>query len=377
MRLLKTGGIPLPEIYICTNSMDAMKLKGTGIPYIITKLDDLDIVKLILRTTLERKFPHIDWKEVLGIKTRRRLNVIVSGSTGEPIDDMDDRAIDDTSDQTIDDIDDRDDSPFEVDNPSSCEHEVSEIASSDRNFGGVHGYTGTNEERIPVDEYCADEAASVNIEQLQELGLLPKFMDDIATAIRMNLEGSMRWMDSWNKRLGACVGNMVYTESLPNLIILDVSWSIPEGISATMLELIETLRDRAEADLIVTGGTSKYWSRDEELPSPSAIRGMIPRSNESTHFAAILREKISGRKFGNVISFGDYDNPYCYGTLQGKDLTITDDFTRMFGLQGTEVKRCLHYHTTHRDRTGYAKWCKAISPGCEEVFDNTWCRVMR
>lgn len=369
MRLLKTGGIPLPEIYICTNSVEAMKLKGTGIPYIITKLDDLDIVKLILRTTLERKFPHIDWKEVLGIKSRRRLNVIVSGSTEECPNYMDDQAIDDTDDQ--------DDSLLEVNNPDSCDHEMSEIASSDRNFGGVHGYTGINEERIPVDEYCADEAASVNIEQLQELGLLPKFMDDIATAIRMNLEGSMRWMDSWNKRLGACVGNMVYTESLPNLIILDVSWSIPEGISATMLELIETLRDRAEADLIVTGGTSKYWSRDEELPSPSAIRGMIPRSNESTHFAQILREEISGRKFGNVISFGDYDNPYSYGMLQGNDLTIDSDFTRMFGLQGTEVKRCLHYHTIDKTRTGYAKWCKAISPGCEEVFDNTWCKVMR
>ena len=369
MRLLKTGGIPLPEIYICESSLDAMKLRGTGIPYIISKLDDLDIVKLILRTTLERKFPHIDWKEVLGIKTRRRLNVIVSGSTEECPNYMDDQAIDDTDDQ--------DDSLLEVNNPDSCDHEMSEIASSDRNFGGVHGYTGINEERIPVDEYCADEAASVNIEQLQELGLLPKFMDDIATAIRMNLEGSMRWMDSWNKRLGACVGNMVYTESLPNLIILDVSWSIPEGISATMLELIETLRDRAEADLIVTGGTSKYWSRDEELPSPSAIRGMIPRSNESTHFAQILREEISGRKFGNVISFGDYDNPYGYGMLQGNDFTITDDFTRTFGLQGTEVKRCLHYHTIDKTWTGYAKWCKAISPTCEEVFDNTWCKVMR
>lgn len=369
MRLLKTGGIPLPEIYICENSLDAMKLRGTGIPYIISKLDDLDIVKLILRTTLERKFPHIDWKEVLGIKSRRRLNVIVSGSTNEDLDG--------TSNQAIDDAYDQNDSPLEIDNSDSCDHEVSEIASSDRNFGGVRGYTGINEEKIPVDEYCADEASSVNIEQLQELGFLPKFMDDIATAIRMNLEGSMRWMDSWNKRLGACVGNMVYTESLPNLIILDVSWSIPEGISATMLELIETLRDRAEADLIVTGGTSRYWSRDDELPSPSAIRGMIPRSNESVQFAAILREKITGRKFGNVISFGDYDNPYSYGMLSDKDLTINMDFTKIFGLQGTEVKRCLHYHTTYKDRTGYAKWCKAISPGCEEVFDNTWCKVMR
>lgn len=374
MRLLKTGDIPLPEIYICESSLDAMKLKGTGIPYIITKLDDLDIVKLILRTTLERKFPHINWKEVLGIKTRRRLNIIVSGSKGGYLDDADDQI---TDDQVIGNTDDQDDSPFEVDNPDSCDHDTSEIASSDRNFGGVQGFTGVNEERIPVDEYCADEASSVNIEQLQELGFLPKFMDDIATAIRMNLEGSMRWMDSWNKRLGACVGNMVYTESLPNLIILDVSWSIPEGISATMLELIETLRDRAEADLIVTGGTSMYWSRDDELPSPGKIRGMIPRSNESTRFAAILREKISGRKFGNVISFGDYDNPYRYGMLNGRDLTINDEFTRIFGLQGTEIKRCLHYHTIDKARTGYAKWCKAVSPGCEEVFDNTWCQVMR
>ena len=370
MRLLKTGGIPLPEIYICTSSMDAMKLRGTGIPYIITKLDDLDIVKLILMSTLERKFPHIDWNQILGVKTRRRLNVIVSGSVSGNLDD-EDEPIDETDDQSVI------GSPSEVDNPDSCDHEISEIASSDRNFGGVHGFTGINEEKIPVDRYCADMASSVNIEQLQELGLLPKFMDDIATAIRMNLEGSMRWMDSWNKRLSACVGNMVYTESLPNLIILDVSWSIPEGISATMLELIETLRDRAEADLIVTGGTSKYWSRDEELPSPARIRGMIPRSNESTCFAAILREKITGRKFGNVISFGDYDNPYRYGTLEGNNLKINEDFTKTFGLQGTEVKRCLHYHTIHKDRTGYAKWCKAISPGCEEVFDNTWCKVMR
>lgn len=344
MRKLNSMGIKLPEIYVAESREDAIRLQSVGLPYIRTQLTDREIVMLILYRVLVKRFPHIKWQKVLGINPTARVNVMVPGGTvtgkahAEP-------------------------------NP---EHGLSDIAGAPRTFD-VEGTEGEEEERIDVADFCADEASHVNIEQLQALGLLPKFMDDIADSIRMNLEDRMRWRECWNKRLGAAVGDASYGMEKPNLIILDISNSIPEGISATMIQLIETLRDRASADLIVTGSTSMFWAADEELPSPEWIRGHIARCNESEQFIHILRTRIQGRHLGNVISFGDYDAPYYQWHRAVHEARYREETL----LPGTTVDRVVNYHTYAKDWTGYAAWVQDCSPDAEVVFDTSWCRVMR
>lgn len=373
MHRLQCCGLPLPEIYVCNSRAEAKTLLDAGIPCVITRIDDIKIVKIILLRTLKKKFPHIKWNEVLKVRETANLNIMVPGSRSrskqEKIECEEAAESKEDTEKT--------DEEYEEWKPKGTTDEMREptdrggtqIAESERVIqGGGYAPDEVTPEEVPIDEYCLDAAASVNIEQLQALGFLPKFMSDAADAIRINLENRMEWRECFNKKLGECVGDVGYGDIARNLIILDVSYSIPEGISATMLQLIATLREQAEADLIVTGGRSLFFPREEELPDPNWLRGAIPRSNESKQFKAILREHIAGRHYGNVISFGDNDTPFWYEDIE--------DVMKALGMDGTRIDRVMHYHTWARCRTGYATWCKAISPDCVEEFDTSWCRVM-
>lgn len=364
MHRLQMGGLPLPEIYVCDEPGDSEVLADAGIPYIKTSMSDVYIVKVILFRVLERKFPHIEWRKVLGINPTRRLNVIVPGRKVEP-DDEADEPVGETAGEGGD-ID--GDIGFDLAAEEAKGHRASFIAEDYREFDNA-GVESVADRTVPIDEFCFDEASHVNVETLQSLGFLPKFMDDAADAIRINLENRMRWRECWNKRLGAAVGDVGYGTEAANLIILDISGSIPEGISATMLQLVDSLRSQTNAEVIITGSTSMYWGDGEGLPDPSWIRDHIGYGNEAREFFKILRDHVAGRHFGNVISFGDNDSPYY--RFSYKD-TPEDN-----PVVGVQVDRVLHYHTTYPRETGYARWVKIFCPEAEQVIDTSWCEVMR
>lgn len=364
MHRLQLGGLPLPEIYVCDEPGDSEVLADAGIPYIKTSMSDVYIVKVILFRVLERKFPHIKWRKVLGINSTRRLNVIVPGRKVEP-----DGEAGDLIDEATGDGGDIDgDIGFDLAAEETKGHRASFIAEDYREFENA-GVELVADRTVPIDEFCFDEASHVNVETLQSLGFLPKFMDDAADAIRINLENRMRWRECWNKRLGAAVGDVGYGTEAANLIILDISGSIPEGISATMLQLVDSLRSQTNAEVIITGSTSMYWGDGEELPDPSWIRDHIGYGNEAQEFFRILRDHVAGRHFGNVISFGDNDSPYYRFSY--------DDTPENNPVIGVQVDRVLHYHTTYPRETGYARWVKIFCPDAEQVIDTSWCEVMR
>lgn len=337
MHRLSYGGLPLPELYVCESKTEARQCLDAGISCIVSSLSDQDIVKVALLRVLRKRFPHIRWGDILKINPAActELVVLVPGSTEET-----------------------------GDHYSDGDHGMVDIAKSARVFSGTDTNTGSHHIEMNVSEFCEEEVSHVNVEQLQALGMLPKFMSDAADAIRVNMENRLQWQDGWNKRLGACVGNASYGTEAPNLIILDISGSIPRGISQTMLQLIATLQGQTMADLIVTGSRSLFWSYRDELPDPEWIRDNIGLANERSMFFQILREHVAGRHFGNVISFGDWDTPFNKG------------MRNMPRLDGTRVDRVVHYHTTYEEPTGYARWCTQVSPDCEVVIDTSWCEVM-
>lgn len=370
MHRLQAKGLPLPEIYVCRTKADAMMLADSGIPYIKTNMSDIDIVKVVLYRILKDRFPQIKWRKILGVTCMRRLNVIVPGRKIQEKE-HDDR-IDEPSAKAIDLHGDRDGDKAkkdeaEIPEASDKGHAESHIAENYREFDN-EGVEHVENRVIPVNEFCFDEASHVNIETLQALGFLPKFMDDAANAIRINLENRMMWRECWNKRLGTAIGDVDYSTEAANLIILDISGSIPRGISATMLQLIDSLRTQTNAEVIITGSTSMYWGDGEELPDPAWIRNHIGYGNEAEVFFKILREHVSGRHFGNVISFGDNDSPYYRFSHQ--------DTPENNPLVGTKVDRVMHYHTTYNRETGYARWVRIFCPDAEQVIDTSWCQVM-
>lgn len=359
MHRLMYPGIRLPEVYVCDNKGDSVICRDAGIPYIVTKLPDEQLVKTILYHWLRKRFPHIDWANKFGYQAARPFAVIVPCSGEEPDDDGSESLTETEMPEEREETE-KDSAPVVSMRPK--DEAQSSVTEKYRHHAGTDGVRRVR--RVMSDSFFADEGNKVNVEQLQALGLLPQFMSDVADAIKLNLMSSMRWRECYNKRLGECVGDYSLGTKAPNLIILDISGSIPRGISQTMLELIDSLRSQAEADLIVTGGSSYYWPAGAELPTPQWIRDHISLGNETTMFMRILTQQLAGRHFGNVVSFGDNDSPSYFDRDMEKVMTI-------------KVDRVMHYHTWCRNReTGYARWVSTANPDVEQVFDTSWCDMM-
>ena len=368
MHRLVYPGIRLPEVYVCDSRKDAIVCRDAGIPHIVTQMTDDRLVRTILYHWLRGRFPHIDWLRKFGYDAAQPFAVIVPCADEEPakagmIDDPNEGdASEGTAEAEAPEKEDEADDQDAVESERPRDEAQSTVTNGYRTHEGTDGVRRVR--RVMSDDFFADEGNKVNVEQLQALGLLPQFMSDVADAIKLNLMSSMRWRECYNKRLGECVGDYSLGTKAPNLIILDISGSIPRGISQTMLQLVDTLRGQAEADLIVTGGSSYYWPAEAELPTPQWIRDHISLGNETNMFMRIMRERLSGRHFGNVISFGDNDSP---GYSDG----------HMAALMTIRVDRVMHYHTWCKDwETGYARWVRMANPEAEQVFDTSWCDMM-
>ena len=341
LRKLTIGTIKLPRIYVASTRGDAIKAREGHLPYIYWSGSDEDLAKLVLLPALRKMFPHIDWCKALGVKSYRNQRIKVK-----------------------------------------CDHEITGKADSGLGDVQVSDYTddyrvfdneGTEDQvEVPISEFAGDIASHVNIDQLMALGYMPTFMADIRTAISKNME-LVRWEPGWNKKRGMMLGNMLPTPTADNLLIVDISASIPTGISSTMIALLKTLVATTRADLIVTGATTMYWPYGEVIPDPEWIRGHIGRSNESRVFKNLFNKHIAGREFSNVISFGDNDTPM--NDWMDKGTAYDDKFRDK--IRTVRVHHVWHYHTWIPNReTGYARWCDASPIKPVKHFDTSWCEVM-
>lgn len=358
LQRLAWHNLPLPRLYIAETTEDAKLAREKGIPYIKWDRGMEDLVKFILRPFIEQMFPHIRWNKVLGPRPRFRTNVImVDGGDG----------IDEDGESMVPVIQ-RDEDGELI--------EGADIAVAPRMFRNKNSKVDITS--VPLSEYVGDLSASVNIEVLQSLQLMPAFIGDIMDCIKLNIGSGIHWMEGYNKKRGLYVGNYNAEPELPNLIIIDVSYSIPRGISSTMLMLVDTLRTQVSADVIITGRYSVYYPMGCQLPDPDKIRQIVPLGQESDEFRKILETRIKGRKFGHVFSFGDYDQPY-YGSMDSREnygYRAQTSCHDNVGLVGTEVMHVHHYHTKYKDKTGYAKWCHFLANQPEVSYDTTWCNVI-
>jgi hypothetical protein len=205
----------------------------------------------------------------------------------------------------------------------------------------------------------------VDIDELQRLELLPEFVGDIADKIRRNI-GHAAWRDGWNKKLSLSNGSYdCGSNQAMNIMILDLSSSIPGGVATTMAGLIDTLRTQANADLILTASTSHWIPAGEEIPK-GLMERIIGSGNETYEFWNILQHHVAGRKVGNVVVFGDNDSP------RNDPMVVTK-----YKMAGTQVNAIYGYHT-YMDRVpGYGRWAeKFLVPGGTKEINTDWVKVM-
>lgn len=348
------SGIKLPRLYIAENQEDILLAQQNGIPYIRWKQGQDALIKMLLRPTLERMFPHIKWSLILGPRRKFMTDVEVYDTDGETV------TGGGTGIRTT----------YYDDGDTITE--TASVTTGERLFrNDADTITAMPMHKLDIETYVGDMSGYVNLEVLQRLRLMPAFIGDILDCVRTNVGNGTYWSEGYNKRLGLPVGRYDSARQLRNLIILDVSGSIPRGISATMLTLVDTLRTQLSADLIITSDISRFYPMGEELPTPQQLRDKFSYNNESDEFFEILQKNIRGHHYGHVISFGDNDTPdYWWGRRNEK-----------YDLQGITVDHVHHYHTgeyAYGDtQTGYARWCHMLSRQPVVSYDTSWCSMIK
>lgn len=367
MYKLQLAGIPLPIIYVADDRKEVAVLKEHGIPYVVRPrgYDDRKLAIALLGRYLRDKFPGVKWSKVFGMDRIPYASVHTPKPLGPEVEHVEG------------DIDRQD-----LQSANKAAMESGEVECCDMRDGYRERYGGFDSTDDP-DEWIEEDMSvlyeeqlkNVNIDALQQLQLLPQFVDDIAEAIRTNLVG-MNFQDGWNKKLGCQLGNWKGGSEAPNLMILDVSGSIPWGVTMTMTTLIESLAAQCNADLIVTGSHSIWYPKTQDLPDPERIRlaSGAGGCNEARQFHEILKEHVLGRHWGNVVVFGDDDSPYTW--------VPSNNMPDEHELQRTKVDRVLGYYKDYYGRhvekmPGYGRWILEADPDAEVVIDSTWVEVMK
>ena len=354
----------MPDIYVCEDKTETAMARKHGIPYIVRPegVSDETLIFIILKNSLAKMFPNIDWEKFAKDKYSgydTRIRVVSGGTYGSKV--M------------------KPDGTF-----SPYEDGVADIADGERVIS--NGFMTTGVQYTDLSRWLGDRSASVDIDALMDLEMMPAFCIDITKAIRKNLIG-YDWTDGYNKKLDLCSGTYSVGYELKNLLIIDVSHSIPRGISATMLMLAETLKDRLNADLIVTGASSMMWRVEDNLPSPQWIRRNIGLGNETYMFCEILKQ-LAGEEYANVIGFGDWDTPameYMSDEFKSRQLTpikvhnVFSFHTKGYQPGCSDPNR--NEDMKYLDVVGYLKWIKS-NDICELDDDATirkdieWCNLI-
>lgn len=233
--------------------------------------------------------------------------------------------------------------------------------------GTSHHSSSTGRERVTLEQLAADNATYVDLDMLADLGMIPTFMTDIRDAITVNVTNSYQWNDGYDKKRGVCSGFLTEMPKARSLVILDISSSIPDGVSAGMMTLIKTITNIVNADLILTGGRSYFYTCEEVRNMDiKEERARIPRNNESCMFHEILRS--NDMNYENVITFGDSDNP---GTIELE--------------QSLDIKRWYSFFTMERDTygaeaktgAGYGRWVKENCPTVQVIHNTSWAKFFK
>ena len=349
---LTIGTIPMPLLYMAENREDARMAREHGLPFV--KLpngwDKEKLVKVILYRYLVDKFPYIKWKDVLF-------------KGGRPIYNTEDIVVFDAYERDF------------VDGGDFMGDTLYEVEGGYRTTVNDSEHEDKPEDPTKLDDYLGHEwTYGINVEVLQSLNLMPSFMDDITDAIKRNF-ASVAWADGWNKKLNAPLGTHSPKSEAPNLMVLDVSGSIPAGVAITMCSLIDTLREQANADLIITGDRSYWYGIGDELPTPEVLSGRIGGCNEVHDFANILAEHVSGKHYGNFVVFGDYDAPGDYRFI---DYTSSRRKISDLAGQGTSFDNILAFHTRSDEAIpGYGLFAHQCSPNAPVEYNSKWVHVMK
>lgn len=158
-------------------------------------------------------------------------------------------------------------------------------------------------------EFVKDASVYVDIEKLKKLNVFPVWLNDIEEAVETNVHNFAVYNPNmYNKKLEGMYGAIDLISPPRNLIVIDISGSIPRAVSTTTLMLAKNLAETFFCDLLITGSKSTIYPY-EELYSLNVQKvyddnGM---DNDQLYFKKLVT--TTERKYRTAIIFGDNHNP--------------------------------------------------------------------
>lgn len=200
--------------------------------------------------------------------------------------------------------------------------------------------------------HMKDAAVYVDITKLKELHIMPIWLDKIEDAISTNIHNFAVFNPHlYNKKLDGMYGGIELVAPGKNLIIIDVSSSIPKGVAATCLALSKNLCNSFYADLLITGNSSSLYNHDEvSTLDMTTVYDTHGGGQECAQFRKIITE--SDREYATAIVFGDNHSPsQSWGREPAIDRAIGKKLCTW------KINKLVSFHTTSTYHTaGYADW---------------------
>ncbi len=220
----------------------------------------------------------------------------------------------------------------------------------------MDGTTSFYEERDFSIDDALNQAAIVDIQKLMDLDLLPPFFKTLEENIMSDVLNQFSFSRKKFNKVTDSFGAFKIKPDTRNLIIIDISGSIPSSISATMILIAVNMVERYNADLLITGSKSILYDRDDvHKLDPRNIFKEIGTDNDQIFFKKIL-EKY--KNYNNVVLFGDYHNPNT--AWHNKYNINTESILKERGIEDcnfTIEGDIISFHTTSDKNTcGYGVW---------------------
>ena len=234
--------------------------------------------------------------------------------------------------------------------------------------GGIEEFSLIKNSAEDFKQYVKDSAVYVDVQKLKDLHVFPLWLDKIEKAIETNIHNFAIFNNNmYNKKLEGMYGGLELTSPDRNLIIIDISSSIPRGVSSTCLNLAKNLVETFYADLIITGSISTFYPYEEmyKLDVEKAYENGM--NNDQAYFKKI----VSGteKHYKTAIVFGDNDSPCRAWT--GKDKTISIEDGKK--LCKWKVDKLISFHTKGVDHlAAYSTWFSPI----EEERIKDWVKYL-
>lgn len=323
MKLLKSKKFELPEIYFITDR-DKIKEIPIGVPFIFgdEKSEEYLIrileYEVLYQEAIKSGFP-FNFKKIL--KDNGYLDLIDWGYSH----------------------------PVYMEFTSEGIDELEEITDLKK----IGDDTGT------FKKFIRDSVAYVDIQKLKSLNVFPVWLDSLEKAIHTNIHNFAVFNNNmYNKKLEGMFGSIDLVSPSKNLIIIDISGSIPKAVSSTCLALAKNLADSFYADILITGSKSTLYTY-ENLPELNieTIYDENGMDNDQVYFRKLVTS--DKRSYKTLIVFGDNHSP-C-DSWRNEFNKNTKVISRENGkkLCKWKIEKLISFHTTNRSNppiAGYADW---------------------